>query len=200
MHRTNQQNHVNNLFDDGSSSVDGDGTKLSADEFNSYQEESSNLIEHSGLVLNNPGSDTYLQLIQANKVAQYEGYGGLATEMRQLVMTLASSTTDYNDVQFVDDTVGTPLIISPVGILGFSFEYFISRSGSHATFGKFFAFRRSSFWESFFEGTSTSDVTVHSIAISNSGNISFDFIKGSGGGFFIIKKYTPWYDTRAGII
>ena len=77
MHRTEEAGNVNNLFTDGDVSVTGDGTLLSAAEFNSYQEELAHLIESAGITLQTKATDTYTQLLAAILHYRNVGAGGV---------------------------------------------------------------------------------------------------------------------------
>ena len=104
MHRTEEAGNLNNLFTDGDVSVTGDGTLLSAAEFNSYQEELSHLIESAGITLQTKDTDTYTQLLAAILHYRNVGAGGYNRRTGQLITTPINMrfTAALNNAPIVD--------------------------------------------------------------------------------------------------
>ena len=108
MHRTEEAGNVNNLFTDGDVSVTGDGTLLSAAEFNSYQEELAHLIESAGITLQTKATDTYIQLLAAILHYRNVGAGGYNRRTGQLITTPINmrftGPQNLNNAPIVDST------------------------------------------------------------------------------------------------
>ena len=126
MHRTEEAGNVNNLFTDGDVSVTGDGTLLSAAEFNSYQEELAHLIESSGITLQTKATDTYTQLLAAILHYRNVGAGGFNRRTGRLITTPINMrfTAGLNNAPIVDSTISdNALVLNNDRHFAVRFEY-----------------------------------------------------------------------------
>lgn len=145
MHRTEELRNDNGMYDDGTTNVTGDGTKLSAKEFNSFQEEIATPIENVGIDLKTASNDSYDQLWLAMKQMNTYGFGGVSL-FRPLVH---NAGLNHSDDTIRDRVSNSSITLFGSQLFGASFNYIleVDFSTRYATvYGQAVIVKHSSSW------------------------------------------------------